>query len=70
MPLGLPLPAVRIEDAAQLEHRGLLLTAVVTTTPDFVKRIVDVLALQKMNVLHWHLTEDQGWRIPSKPTPN
>ena len=30
---------------------------------DFVKRYIDLLAYHKMNVLHWHLTEDQGWRI-------
>ena len=30
---------------------------------DFVKRYIDLLAFHKMNILHWHLTEDQGWRI-------
>ncbi|GIS04618.1 MAG: hypothetical protein CM15mP107_2380 [Bacteroidota bacterium] len=30
---------------------------------DYVKRYIDLLAYHKMNVLHWHLTEDQGWRI-------
>ena len=69
-PSGFTLPAVRIEDAAQLEHRGLLLDCCRHfMAPGFVKRIIDVLALQKMNVLHWHLTEDQGWRIPIEAYP-
>ncbi len=69
-PSGFTLPAVRIEDAAQLEHRGLLLDCCRHfMSPSFVKRIIDVLALQKMNVLHWHLTEDQGWRLPIDAYP-
>jgi len=36
---------------------------------DFVKRMVDLLAYHKMNVLHWHLTEDQGWRIQVRKHP-
>lgn len=36
---------------------------------DFVKRYIDLLALHKMNVFHWHLTEDQGWRIEIKKYP-
>ena len=32
--------------------------------PDFVKRYIDMLARYKINRFHWHLTEDQGWRIP------
>ncbi len=36
---------------------------------DFVKRYIDLLAFHKMNVLHWHLTEDQGWRIEIKKYP-
>src|SRR5574339_355956 len=36
---------------------------------DFVKRYIDLLAYHKMNVLHWHLTEDQGWRIEIKKYP-
>ena len=37
--------------------------------PEFVKEVIEVLALQKMNVLHWHLTEDQGWRLPVEAYP-
>ena len=35
----------------------------------FVKKYIDLLALHKMNVLHWHLTDDQGWRIEIKKYP-
>ena len=67
---GFTLPAVRIEDHAFLAHRGLLLDCCRHfMAPDFVKTIIDVLALQKMNVLHWHLTEDQGWRLPIEAYP-
>jgi hexosaminidase len=38
-------------------------------TKDFVKRYIDLLAYHKLNVLHWHLTEDQGWRIEIKKYP-
>ena len=58
------LPHVSISDAPRFEHRGLLLDCCRHfMDPDFVKRAIDLLALHKMNVLHWHLTEDQGWRI-------
>ncbi len=36
----------------------------------FVKRYIDYIALHKMNYFHWHLTEDQGWRIEIKKYPN
>ena len=69
-PRGFELPAVQIEDHAYLAHRGLLLDCCRHfMQPVFVKRIIDALALQKMNVLHWHLTEDQGWRLPIQAYP-
>jgi hexosaminidase len=37
---------------------------------DFVKRYIDLLAMHKLNTFHWHLTEDQGWRIEIKKYPN
>ena len=37
---------------------------------EFVKKMIDNLALHKMNVLHWHLTEDQGWRIEIDAYPS
>ena len=36
---------------------------------DFIKKYIDYLALHKMNYFHWHLTEDQGWRIEIKKYP-
>lgn len=69
-PGGFALPCVHIEDAPVLEHRGLLLDGCRHFQDvEFVKKQVDLLALHGMNVLHWHLTEDQGWRIeiPSRP---
>ena len=69
-PTGFTLPAVRVEDHAHLAHRGLLLDCCRHfMEPEFVKTVIDVLALQKMNVLHWHLTEDQGWRLPIEAYP-
>ncbi len=58
------LPGVRIEDQPQFAHRGLLLDCCrhffsVST----IKKYIDLLSFYKMNVLHWHLTEDQGWRV-------
>ena len=67
---GFTLPAMHIEDRAFLKHRGLLLDCCRHfMKPDFVKEVIEVLALQKMNVLHWHLTEDQGWRLPIQAYP-
>lgn len=36
---------------------------------EFVKKYLDLMALHKLNVFHWHLTEDQGWRIEIKKYP-
>ena len=61
---GFELPCVSIEDAPILEHRGLLLDGCRHFQEvDFVLKQIDLLALHGMNVLHWHLTEDQGWRL-------
>jgi hexosaminidase len=58
------LPTVSINDSPKFKHRGLLLDcARHFYDKDVVKKYIDLLALYKMNVLHWHLTEDQGWRI-------
>jgi len=58
------LPILTIKDAPKFKHRGLLLDcARHFYKKEVVKKYIDLLALYKMNVLHWHLTEDQGWRI-------
>ena len=62
--MGFFLPEVLIQDGPEFEHRGLLLDCCRHfMEPEFVMKMIDNLALHKMNVLHWHLTEDQGWRI-------
>lgn len=58
------IPVMKVKDRPQFKWRGLLLDCSRHfMTKDFVKRYIDLLSLYKMNVLHWHLTEDQGWRI-------
>ena len=67
---GFVLPAVTVDDAPVLEHRGLLLDGCRHFQDvAFVKKQIDLLALHGMNVLHWHLTEDQGWRIEVEALP-
>ncbi len=58
------IPAVDIADSPRFAWRGSLLDVGRHFFPvDFVKRYIDLLSRYRMNVLHWHLTEDQGWRI-------
>ncbi len=67
-PLG--IPCVRIEDAPAFGYRGMHLDVARHFMPvEFVKRYIDYLAMHKMNYFHWHLTDDQGWRIESKKHP-
>lgn len=62
--LKLPMPCVSIKDKPRYEHRGFMLDVGRHFMPvSFIKKMIDLLAMHKMNVLHWHLTEDQGWRI-------
>jgi hexosaminidase len=64
------MPAVRIEDAPRFRWRGGMLDVARHFMPkEFVKKYVDLLALHKMNTFHWHLTDDQGWRIEVKKYP-
>lgn len=64
------LPAMEIYDYPKFKWRGLNLDCCRHfMSKEFIKRYIDLLALQKMNVLHWHLTEDQGWRIEIKKYP-
>lgn len=67
---GFVLPAVHIEDAPRFPWRGLLLDPGRHFLPvDVIYRTLDGMAAVKLNVLHWHLTEDQGFRIESKVFP-
>jgi hexosaminidase len=64
------LPAVSIEDMPRFPWRGAHLDVGRHFMPkEFVKKYIDLLALHKMNSFHWHLTEDQGWRIEIKKYP-
>lgn len=64
------LPAVVIVDQPRFQWRGLHLDVGRHFMPvAFVKKYIDVLAVHKMNRFHWHLTEDQGWRIEIKRYP-
>ncbi|MEW5845959.1 MAG: glycoside hydrolase family 20 protein [Bacteroidota bacterium] len=64
------IPCVVIVDKPRFSWRGLNLDCCRHfMNKDFVKRYIDLLAYHKMNVLHWHLTEDQGWRIEVKKYP-
>lgn len=63
-------PAVYIEDEPRFGWRGMHLDVSRHFMPtDFVKKYIDLLARHKMNRFHWHLTEDQGWRIEIKKYP-
>ncbi|HOY99224.1 MAG TPA: family 20 glycosylhydrolase, partial [Candidatus Aminicenantes bacterium] len=69
-PDGYFFPCVQIEDGPRFPWRGLLIDSARHFHPvDVIKRNLDGLAAVKMNVLHWHLTEDQGFRVESKVFP-
>lgn len=64
------VPAVTIEDYPRFTWRGAHLDVCRHFMPkEFVKKYIDLLALHKMNSFHWHLTEDQGWRIEIRKYP-
>ncbi|MFD5803144.1 beta-N-acetylhexosaminidase [Streptomyces sp. NPDC049936] len=64
------LPSVRIEDAPRFRWRGLMLDVARHFMPkDGVLRYLDLMAAHKLNVLHFHLTDDQGWRVEIRRHP-
>jgi len=64
------IPAVEITDYPRYDYRGMHLDVARHFFPvEFVKKYIDLIAMQKMNRFHWHLTEDQGWRIEIKQYP-
>ncbi len=64
------IPAVSIEDAPRFPWRGVLLDVARRFMPkEFVKKLIDLLALHKLNRLQLHLTDDQGWRIEIRQYP-
>jgi hexosaminidase len=67
---GWSIPAVRIEDSPRFPYRGMHLDVGRHVFPvEFIKKYLDLMALYKLNTFHWHLTEDQGWRIEIKKYP-
>src|SRR5260221_8209471 len=66
----LQVPFVSVTDYPRFSYRGMHLDVGRHFFPvSFVKKYIDYLALHKMNYFHWHLTEDQGWRIDIKKYP-
>ena len=69
-PGAIALHAATIKDGPRLPWRGLMLdSARHYQTPQFILQFIDWMALHKLNVLHWHLTDDQGWRLEIKKYP-
>lgn len=67
---GLVIPGVEITDQPRYHWRGAHLDVCRHFfTVEFVKKYIDILARHKLNIFHWHLTEDQGWRIEIKKYP-
>ncbi|MCQ2334249.1 MAG: family 20 glycosylhydrolase [Paludibacteraceae bacterium] len=65
-----PLPAMTITDAPDLPHRGLMLDIARNFTPkEEIMRMLDAMAAYKMNVLHFHIVDDEAWRIEIPDLP-
>jgi hexosaminidase len=68
--LILSIPACQIKDEPEFVYRGMHLDVGRHMFPvQFIKKYIDMLALNKLNTFHWHLTDDQGWRIEIKKYP-
>ena len=64
------VPSVRIIDSPRFAYRGLHLDVCRHFFPvEFIKKYIDAMAIHKLNSFHWHLTDDQGWRIEIKKYP-
>lgn len=64
------MPAVEISDSPRFAYRGMMLDCGRHFFPvEFVKEFIDICAMHNMNRFHWHLSEDQGWRIEIKKYP-
>ena len=67
---GIGVPMVKITDAPRFRYRGMHLDISRHFQPvEFVKRYIDLMSQYKFNYFHWHLTDDQGWRIEIKKYP-
>lgn len=68
--VGSKVPSLEIVDYPRYSYRGMHLDVCRHFfSKDFIKRYIDLLAQYRMNVFHWHLTDDQGWRIEIKKYP-
>ena len=68
--LEIKIPCLSITDEPKFQWRGMHLDVCRHFFPiDFIKKYIDYLAMYKMNTFHWHLTDDQGWRIEIKKYP-
>jgi hexosaminidase len=64
------LPAMTINDAPRFAWRGVMLdSARHLQSPAFIRKFIDAMAVHKLNVLHWHLTDDQAWRLEIRKYP-
>ncbi|MBC8435942.1 MAG: beta-N-acetylhexosaminidase, partial [Bacteroidetes bacterium] len=64
------IPCIDIKDYPRFPYRGMHLDVSRHFFPkEFIKRYIDLLAIYKMNIFHWHLTDDNGWRIEIKKYP-
>jgi hexosaminidase len=64
------IPTLSINDNPRFKYRGIHLdVGRHMFPPSFIKKYIDIMALYKINTFHWHLTEDQGWRIEIKKYP-
>ena len=64
------VPGLRVEDAPRFSWRGVMLdSARHYQSPALIRSLIDAMAAEKFNVLQWHLTDDQGWRIEIKKYP-
>jgi hexosaminidase len=62
--------AIHVEDAPRFRYRGMHLDVARHFMPvEFVKRYIDLMSRHKLNTFHWHLTDDQGWRIEIRKYP-
>ncbi len=67
---GIRIPRLTINDYPRFGYRGMHLDVSRHFFQiDFIKKYIDLIAMHKMNVFHWHLTDDQGWRIEIKKYP-
>jgi len=67
---SISIPCGAIEDKPRFVWRGLMLVCARPFFPvTFIKKLLDALSLLSINIFHWHLTDDQGWRLPVREYP-